>query len=275
MSIMKAIVLTCDRYAPFRDHMLITYQRLWPNHPFQFVIPYQTYPTELAEKYGERVDLVQSPPGIKETVLTLLSALDPDEWVYWCIDDKYLVSLKDGVASDVAEWIPTITDPSVAGVCFAREGKLHMRDNLILNDIIEDSLGHVFIRRRNYAQIWLHQFLRVKVLRTIFVRFPDRPFVAKEMDAMKKLQSLPDDHRLYVMSANQVVFGESTHRGRITLNCLKNMKNLGLPIPRDFQISDKSIIIGDLDNIRYPSFEFSLRQLRQRLTKHIWPTFPK
>ena len=266
---MKAIVLTCDRYAAFRDHMLVTYQRLWPNHPFQFVIPYQTYPTELAENYGERVDLVQSPPGIKETVLTLLSALDPDEWVYWCIDDKYLVSLKDGVANDVAEWIPTITDPLVAGVSFARVRMLLKRDNLILDDIIEDSLGHVFIRRRNYAQIWLHQFLRVKVLRTIFDRFSDRPFVAKEMDAMKKLQSLPDDQRLYVMSDNQVVFGESTHRGRITLNCMKNMKTLGLPIPRDFEISDKSIIIGDLDRVRLPSFGFSWRQLRQRLGKHL------
>lgn len=272
---MKAIVLTCDRYAPFRDHMLITYQRLWPDHPFQFVIPYQTYPTELAEKYGERVALVQSPPGIKETVLTLLSALDPDEWVYWCIDDKYLVSLKDGVANDVAEWIPTITDPLVAGVSFARVRKLFMREYLILDDIIENSLGHVFIRRRGYAHIFLHQFLRVKVLRTMFGRFSDRPFVAIEM--MKQMQSLPDDQRLYVMSDNLVVFGESTHRGRITLNCTKNMQTLGLPIPRDFQTSDEWIIIGNFDGIRHSSFELSWRelrqrswrQLRQRLRKHL------
>ena len=249
--------------------MLVTYQRLWPNHPFQFVIPYQTYPTELAEKFGDRVELVQSPPGIKETVLTLLSALDSDEWVYWCIDDKYIVSLKDGVANDVAEWIPTITDPLVAGISFARVHKMFRRDHLFLDDIIEDSLGNVFIRRCNYAHIFLHQFLRVKVLRTMFERFSDRPFFAKEMDAMRKLLSLPDDQRLYVMSNNQVVFGESTHRGRITLNCLKNMQTLGLPVPLDFQISDKSIIIGDFDRIRLPSFGFSWRQLRQRLGKHL------
>jgi hypothetical protein len=224
--------------------MLITYQMLWPNHPFQFVIPYQTYPTELAEKYGEQVEPVHSPPGIKDTVLTLLAPLDPQEWVYWCIDDKYLVFLNDAVASHVADWVPTITDPSIAGVSFARAGKMLKPKHLILDDTIEDALGQNFIRRRDYRKIWLHQFVRVKVLRTMFDQFSEDPFAAKEMDTMKNLITLPDDQRLYVMSDNQVVFGESTRRGRITLNCAENMRALGLPRPREFQTANVEIFKG-------------------------------
>ncbi len=38
---MKAIVLTFDKYMIFTDHMILTYQKLWPNNPFIFKIPYQ------------------------------------------------------------------------------------------------------------------------------------------------------------------------------------------------------------------------------------------
>jgi len=38
---MRAIVLSCDRYAPMAAHMVRTYRRVWPDHPFVFRIPFQ------------------------------------------------------------------------------------------------------------------------------------------------------------------------------------------------------------------------------------------
>ena len=41
LSTMKALVLTCDRYRVMTEHMILQYERLWPDHPFQFRIPWQ------------------------------------------------------------------------------------------------------------------------------------------------------------------------------------------------------------------------------------------
>ena len=38
---MKAIVLTFDRHRAITQHLMLQYQRLWPDHPFRFRIPYQ------------------------------------------------------------------------------------------------------------------------------------------------------------------------------------------------------------------------------------------
>ena len=40
----KAIVLTWDRSRAITDHMILQYERLWPDHPFVFHIPFQNLP---------------------------------------------------------------------------------------------------------------------------------------------------------------------------------------------------------------------------------------
>src|SRR3954454_5179235 len=37
----KAIVLTCDRFRAITRHLILKYERLWPDHPFIFQVPYQ------------------------------------------------------------------------------------------------------------------------------------------------------------------------------------------------------------------------------------------
>ena len=34
--------MTCDRYRAVTQHMILQYERLWPKHPFVFMVPYQT-----------------------------------------------------------------------------------------------------------------------------------------------------------------------------------------------------------------------------------------
>ena len=74
---MKAIVLTCDKYIKFADHMIYTYQKWWPSNPFTFRVPYGDYPENLA-KYGDKVQLIPMDCSqIRDTVLNLLKDL-PD-----------------------------------------------------------------------------------------------------------------------------------------------------------------------------------------------------
>ena len=68
----KAIVLTCDRYRAITEHMIFQYDRLWPDHPFVFHVPYQ----ELGGVDTERVKYLKAPSDIKGTVLNLLTEID-------------------------------------------------------------------------------------------------------------------------------------------------------------------------------------------------------
>jgi len=85
----KAIVLTCDRYRAITEHMIFQYDRLWPGHPFVFHVPYQ----ELDGVDTEQVKYLTAPSDIKGTVLHLLTDIDDEEWIYWCVDDKYPIQL--------------------------------------------------------------------------------------------------------------------------------------------------------------------------------------
>ena len=68
---------------------MLQYQRLWPDHPFRFRIPYQ----QLRGPNAERAEYIESPPEIPATVLRLIEDIEDEEWVYWCSDDKYPIRL--------------------------------------------------------------------------------------------------------------------------------------------------------------------------------------
>jgi len=86
---LKAIVLSCDRYRAITEHMILQYERLWPDHPFVFRIPYQ----RARGLDTKRTTYRQTPEDIKGTVLHLVADLDDEEWIYWCVDDKYPIQL--------------------------------------------------------------------------------------------------------------------------------------------------------------------------------------
>ena len=247
---MKAIVLSYDKYSPLVEHMVFSYQKLWPDHSFRFRIPYQKYPEHLTDKYGAAIEPVPSKKGIKDTVQTLIRDLPDDEWVYWCIDDKYLIDLNLKEVIKVANCIKSISDSTICGVSFSRCRGLMKSENLKAKKRLSTgSHKLVLIERKNYSQIWMHQFLRVKVLRTLFETFPDRNFVAKEMDTYIKQVQLPEDQKLYVTSQNMAVFGESTTRGMLTKNCAVSLEKFGLDVP-NMAVSDKEITIGELPKKR-------------------------
>ena len=244
---MKAVVLTCDRYHAFTGHMISSYNELWPQHPFKFLIPYQTYPSALAEKHGPMAEFVPSPKSIMGTFHALLDHLpDDDEWIYWCIDDKYPIWIDTSVANDLLHWLPAASN-TVSGVLMCRCRGLNHSANLLPWRGTKTPGGVSLLRRRNILQIWIHQFVRVKTIRWLCKNFPDRDFSAKEMDHFLSpnghILEFPKEMHLYVTKYNYCIFGESTSRGKITRNCLQSFHRTGLPSP-EFQVLDQDIIMG-------------------------------
>ncbi len=224
---MKAIVLTYDHYRVLTDHMIACYARVWPDHPFVFQVPYQDLaPTIMSDRVVYR----RTPAPIKSTVLALLESLDDDEWVYWCIDDKYPLEFDLPRVRDVYHWIESGVDADVAGVMFCRCRKMWMPAFLGRQGLV-DNTGNFFIERNSYAQIWIHQFLRVKVLRQFYSFAPDVFPVANYMDARIPEMTMPADQRLFVTAENMAVFGESASRGVVTDNCYQSLLDSGVAIP--------------------------------------------
>jgi hypothetical protein len=241
-----AIVMTCQRYIPITEHMIDRYDAAWPTHPFTFRVPDGEAARRLERRHRGRVELLPTGEGeergrFRAAVLGLLDGLADDDWVYWCIDDKYVTWIDAPLAQAVAELLPAIDDRWVSGLSFARARHL-----AALRSPTGERLQHGplnFDRRADFRQIWLHQFLRAKVLRSLFGGFPERIESAKEMDALHRQARLPDDQRLYVLDRNAVVFGESTSRGRLTANCAASMRR-GRGVPEGFAVDERRLFVG-------------------------------
>ena len=238
----KAIVLTCDRYRAITEHMIFQYDRLWPDHPFVFHVPYQ----ELGGLDTERVTYVAAPSDIKGTVLHLLSEIDDDEWIYWCVDDKYPIQL---VTPKIASLISNaMRSPEADGLLFCRcRATLNNPKLTLYPRKIKNPFGDVYLERKAWFQIWIHQMLRAKVLRHLFLHLPDHIPSAKAMDKFKNDVPKLSEHRLFVTKENFAVFGESTRGGVITQNCYESMIAAGIELPEWFRHPDgEYVTLGKL-----------------------------
>ena len=267
---MKAVVLTCDKNIKIADHTIYTYEKLWPNNHFTFRIPYQQYPDFLSQKYGSKVELIKTDSPIKATVLKLLEDFDDQEWIYWCMDDRYIVQLKVQEANDIYEFIKTNNDETICSVRLIRMNKSYTSDKFLKQDqdlIVNKNIKlrqSIFSDTEQLEGLWQPQFLRVKLLRRVFASFPDRDFRAKEMDSFPKLKLKGE--KLYVPEKNLIRVGESTHRGELTENCLVSFTKWGLEIPHNLKVTKKYMIQGELP-YSFMSMDIKLpRQIQSKIT---------
>jgi hypothetical protein len=238
----KAIVLTCDRYRAITEHMILQYERLWPEHPFVFHIPYQ----DIAGVETERTKYFRTPEPLKATVLQLLAGMDDEEWIYWCVDDKYPIALVTGKITQLIA--DAMQSPDMSGLLFCRcRVTLDSPNRTLFRQKRTNSFGDVYFERKAWYQIWIHQLLRAKVLRHLFAHLPDDMPSAKTMDKFKdEVPKLPE-HHLFVTKENFAIFGESTNRGAITQNCYESITASGIELPDWFRRPNgKYVTLGTL-----------------------------
>jgi hypothetical protein len=255
---MKALVLTYDKYRPIAEHMLKTYEHLWPANPFTFLIPFQN--DSQINTYGQNIQMIRAPQPIIATLHCLLDTVADDEWVYWCIDDKFLLAIDAKSASYFCDYVESIDDTKITGLSFCRARYLCLSPHVSEYPIATTGRGDPLLRRYNYNQIWLHQFVRASALRNLFKRFPERHFAAIEMDAFTRqgpnALEVPQQEIMYVTQTNFVVFGESTRKGKVQRGCLESMTRFGIQCP-DLGPADVNVapihpgdVIGSLGDVR-------------------------
>jgi hypothetical protein len=227
---MKAIILTCDRYRAVTEHMIYKYQELWPDHPFVFRIPYQ----ELGGPATTTSEFIQTPPDIRETVLQSIAAFDDEEWIYWCVDDKYPIQL---VLEKIRQFMTDLSHwDDMSGLLFCRcKALLRRPDETLYPKEWRNSSGDIYFERKAWNQIWIHQFLKVKVLRYLFSQMPVEIGSAKQMDHFLGEIPKPAELKLYVTKDNFAVFGESTHKGTLNQNCYESIVKTEIELPKWFR----------------------------------------
>jgi hypothetical protein len=222
--------------------MILQYERLWPDHPFVFRIPYQ----RLRGQDSERIEYVKAPGDISSSVLRLLADLDDEEMVYWCADDKYPIQLVTEKITRLMSY--ACKSPNISGLMFCRcRATLESPDLALYAREWATPSGDILLERRAWYQIWIHQFLRAKVLRYFFSEMPEDIASAKTMDTLKDDIVKLADHRLFVTKENFAVFGESTRHGRLTRNCYESIRNTSIALPQKYRRpSRKRITMGKL-----------------------------
>ncbi len=237
---MKAIVQSCDRYHSMAEHMLLKYEQLWPSNPFTFRIPWnKKKPQKILEKFKTKINPIQTDIKFKETFDSLTKDLQDNEWVYWCIDDKYPIKIDESKANQIVAFIDSIDDPQIVNVCFhfvrsIRSSALNLQNNNKGLSVSFDNLR--FIEHNSYINNWLHQFFRVGTLRE-FWRHLEEPnqYKAFSMDEQVK----PLNGTSLTLDHNICTYGESTHKGIITQNCQNSCEKFNISVP-DYFISKKS-----------------------------------
>jgi hypothetical protein len=227
--LLKAPVLTFDKNQTLADHMMFRFDQLWPDHPFTFLVPFQTVRGIIRSRSFE---YAVSPTPIVETVLTVLEGIPDEEWIFWCMDDHFPLKLEVDWLERIIAKIMTPTFSRIHGVnfCASYKRKRYWRNTLIRRGQCVKIDGEVFVELMDYNQIWLPQFIRAGALRYFFLNMPEPTTGAKEMDALKDQIVKPSDHVLLLTGSDHAVFAESTVTGRYTTRYLKSARDLNFGI---------------------------------------------
>tara|TARA_R100001126_G_C4851055_1_gene161998 strand:+ start:54 stop:800 length:747 start_codon:yes stop_codon:yes gene_type:complete len=243
----KAIVLSCDRYHKITDHMIETYQKLWPTNKLKFLIPWnKVYPQFLVDKWGDKIKLIQTPVEFKPTIDGLLKNINENEWVYWCTDDSYLVDLDEDAANASYNFVENCNNNSIYSVIFYN-GQYDIVHRTFDKEKSLNHNGYNFFKKNKITYQWQHQFCRSKVIKKMFDCL-DEPEFPKQMDHMQKEEkskefwNMINEGDWYVIENNSVIMGEPTSRGKLTINGLESFKQYNLTPPiEEFEVG-KAVI---------------------------------
>jgi hypothetical protein len=239
----NAVVLSYDRYRPVQSNLLAAYHQLWPNAPFRFLIPFQkSEPAVSLKRFGFTVLGLHVPAPIQETLDGLLRAIGDEEWIYWCMDDRYPLELDTPAMKEITEWIMHKNPPVDGILCTRSPRDWSLCGAHLWRHRLVGPGNRVFLRKKHYGSIWSHQFLRAKVIRSLFREFPRDLKQAKEMDHYLFQARLPESFKLYVARDSLGLFAESASRGSLTENCVQSMRTHGIKIPDDFSVAPARII---------------------------------
>ena len=216
---MKAIVLSFDKQSGLVELTYKKYMELWPDCPLRFRIPYNDISTNKSFEYFkscENVELVKSPVAIRLTMQTLLKDLDDEEWIYWCIDDRYPIEIKN------FELLNNIYTAVVNGdVDQLNAVKLFAwREELTDEKLEIGGAKYQLQKPLTLFGFWHHYFLKVKVLKYFFLsdNLPKKYSISDLTMTYHFMEEIDLLTKTAVPEQDILILGEPCFEGKLTSN---------------------------------------------------------
>jgi hypothetical protein len=220
---MKAICFTFDRNMPIMEYVLHTYFKCWPDNPFTFYVPWNKIkPDHLIKKYGDRIKLLQTDSAVKPTIRTLLSVVEPDEFVWWAQDDKYILDFKN---KQIIKDLYQFNAPNIGGFMFTKNADAETSHTNIKKKFGQFEL----IQKKNHHQIFQPQFLKKEVIEFLYLN--NRLEEHYKLLKLYPIMNLRPVKELYTTSINKINIAESLDAGKMTKNLVYNMTKDGFEVP--------------------------------------------
>lgn len=234
---MKALCFTFDRNMPILEYVLYTYFKCWPDNPFVFYVPWNnTKPDYLVEKYGsDKIKLLQTDSRVKPTIRTLLSIAQPNEFIWWAQDDKYILDFKN---KQIIKDLYQHDTPDVGGYMLTKNSDSETAYTKTKKHIS----GYELIQKKNYHQIFQPQWIKKEIIESLYLNcaLEEHYPLAKLYPLMRKCPI----KNLYTSSVNYINIAESLDCGKMTKNLIEHMKRDGFNIP-DLPKCNKTMVYAD------------------------------
>ena len=271
---MKGIVLSFDPHLEIANLLVETYNRLWPECPFQFRIPFSHRDPSTIFR-AQNVEFISTTPDIRSTMENLLRDLPEHEFIYWCVDDRYpieifeptvLRAVRDFVAHEASD-VDSIklTDLTVEGI----EGKLdrrffslrrwrsrtrsdsqpvgndktwRQREEAVAREPTFTLAGQRFFRQLGHPKngFYMPQFTTPAFLKRFFLA-PTLPLNYGIREFHHFLLAANFEHKSYFPDKFLLSLGESTFKGRLSVICHEQMLKFGVTAPKIEIVSDYKI----------------------------------
>lgn len=263
--ILPVIIPSFDKHFPVTKYVILKLEKLFPSNSFQYFVTYTNInPRDHLNNLDEhKLQVVKvHDDTMINCVRTLLQQVK-QEWVFWCMNDKYLKNVID----------------------LSSLQKIH---DCILHNIVNDYADNILIARNNFVdtkllldsqapnthlqldtikllrKIDLHnfyqpQFIKTSMMKdiffTMFDRYVDSTIVSTQRDKFLKhlgfltldqhilSKSFVDTYKIFVPERSYVLLGESISNGKLTSNFITDLDE------------DKKTQNGSFDDIDISSLE--------------------
>ena len=234
---MKAICFTFDRNMPVMEYVLYTYFKHWPDNPFVFYVPWNNIkPDHLVDQYGaDKVKLLQTDSAVKPTIRTLLSVVEPDEFIWWAQDDKYILDFKN---KKIIQDLYHHNTSEVGGFMLTKNSDAETA----YTNITQNIGGYELIQKKNHHQIFQPQWIKKEVIQFLYLnnRLPEH-YPLLELYPIMNFKPIKD---LYSVQKNYINIAESLDQGKLTSNLVYHMNEDNFKIP-DLPRCNKTMIYKD------------------------------
>jgi len=232
---MKAFCFTFDRNMPVMEYVLHTYFKYWPDNPFVFYIPWNHIkPNHLVDQYGaDKIKLLQTDSAVKPTIRTLLSIAEPNEFLWWAQDDKYILDFKN---KEIIKDLYQHDAPEIGGFMLTKNSDAETA----YTNITQNIGGYKLIRKKNHHQIFQPQWIKKEIIEYLYLHKS-----LAEHYPLSKLYPLMDTlpiKNLYTTTSNYISIAESIDQGKLTLNIIQDSKKDNFTIKGNFKRCNKHMV---------------------------------